>query len=96
MTWIIYYDDGSTYSSDDGPPEDAPVDGVQVIMQALSDGGRRIVQGGDYYWWLGDEWASGALVDLERRLRAAIPSIKFGRWMSSDGYAAIVRRAMKR
>jgi len=31
--WRIYYDDGSTFSSDDGLPEDAPGYGVLAIEQ---------------------------------------------------------------
>lgn len=33
MDWRIYYTDGSTFSSDDGVPEEAPGWGVVVIPQ---------------------------------------------------------------
>jgi hypothetical protein len=33
LTWRIYYSDGSTYSSEDGPVELAPTVGVQVVLQ---------------------------------------------------------------
>jgi len=33
MSWRIYYSDDSTFSSDDGEPEDAPGWGVVVIPQ---------------------------------------------------------------
>ena len=33
MRWCIYYSDGSTYSYKDGPPQNAPVTGVQFVAQ---------------------------------------------------------------
>ena len=33
LRWIVYYQDGSTFSSEDGSPEKAPRDYVQVVMQ---------------------------------------------------------------
>lgn len=61
MKWIIYYSDGSTFSNEDGPPEKAPRDYVQVIMQdEVFQGRRDIISGAgsnyQYYCWHGDRW----------------------------------------
>lgn len=55
--WIIYYSDGSSFSSDDGGPGDAPRDGVQVIVNR-DEGrcGRLFWHGSDFYCWQEGEW----------------------------------------
>lgn len=96
MSFKIYYDHDPVFSSADGLPEDAPIDGVQVIMDYQATGGRIIHQGMDYYWWLGETWASGMMRDLELylRTRPEKPIILFGRWMNTSGYRKIVEQAM--
>lgn len=59
--WLIYYAGGSTYSNEDGPPEKAPRDYVQVIMQdSPFINGRDIISGAgttyQYFCWHGDRW----------------------------------------
>ncbi len=61
LNWIIYYADGSTYSNNDGPPENAPRDYCEVIMQDEPRlGGRDIISGAGtvygYFCWHGDRW----------------------------------------
>jgi hypothetical protein len=52
MTWRILYDDGSVYTSDDGPPESAPGWGVLVVRQ---DGGHDSpLSNVDHYLWRRD------------------------------------------
>ena len=55
MDWKVYYGDGSTFSSDDGEPREAPPHGVQVIVERV---GERTMQHslGDYYGWDGVQW----------------------------------------
>jgi len=55
--WIIFYDDGSSFSSDDGGPGDAPREGVQIIAQADQGCGLRWVHSRDFYCWHNDDWA---------------------------------------
>lgn len=56
--WVIYYDDGSRFSSECGAPEDAPRLGVQVIVQ--HDPQERepymVIHAGNYYVWRGTRW----------------------------------------
>lgn len=88
MGWRIHYDDGSTFTDKDGLPEDAPLDGVQAIEDIYPDGTRRIIQGNDYYWWLGENWAGGSAKDLDRHLRR-YKTIKFGRWINDSEYKSL-------
>jgi hypothetical protein len=61
MRWLIYYADGSSYSSEDGPPEQAPRDYCEVIMQDEPSRDRRDIISGagttyQYFCWHGDRW----------------------------------------
>lgn len=61
IRWIIFYADGSTFSWEDGPPEKAPRDYVEVIMQDEPFRNRRDLISGagttyQYYCWHGDRW----------------------------------------
>jgi len=47
--WIIWYDDGSSFSSEDGEPDQAPRWGVLCVAEYSHDHGRVIWHGGDYY-----------------------------------------------
>jgi hypothetical protein len=55
--WRIYYADGSTHDSDQGPPIGDRSRGVQVILQSDRDLGWVTQSGADYYilrdgqWW---------------------------------------------
>ncbi len=91
--WRIYYDDGSTFSFEDGPAEDAPLDGVQVIVERFENGNVQIHEGCDYYYWTGDCWAYGAINDLERWLRGVFPKLKYGRFTRNDVHKRAVREA---
>ena len=81
----IWYDDGSTFSSDDGNPEDAPMDGAQAILQWLPNGNYEIIPPNHYYWWMLDRWVSGSQSGIDRYLRKRDHKIIiiFGRWTSS-------------
>lgn len=50
--WIIWYSDGSSFSSEQGAPEDAPRWGVICIAAYSGDHGRMIWHGTDYYGWV--------------------------------------------
>lgn len=57
INWIVYYEDGSSFTSEDGGPGDAPRSGVQVV--AVRDDqrtGRLLWHSADWYCWHMDEW----------------------------------------
>jgi len=49
----IYYKNGETYS---GPPEDAPIFDVLVIVERDKNHGRRLISDKDFYIWIDDRW----------------------------------------
>lgn len=53
--WVIFYHDGSSYSSEDGPAEGAPRDGVQCIAVADISCGNYVLAEQNYYCWHHDE-----------------------------------------
>jgi hypothetical protein len=91
--WKIFYDDGTTFSSSDGEAKEAPMDGVQVIVEWFDNGTIKVTEGMEYYWWTGDCWAFGRLNDLERWLRALLPELKFGRFTKNAVHQAAIKEA---
>ena len=58
MQWIVYYADGSSFTNEDGPPENAPRDGVQAVAIANDKIGKALWHGGTsenfaFYCWHG-------------------------------------------
>ena len=93
--WKIWYDDSTTFSSEDGNPEDAPMDGVQAILQWLPNGNYEIITTSDYYWWVEDRWVGSGLAGFERYLRKRDRLevvVIFGRWTSSLLFEKITKQ----
>lgn len=88
--WKIFYDDGSSLSSDNVSPEDAPKDGVQVIVEQKANNTIMCHQGQEYYYWTGENWVSGGLASLERWLRKELPNLKYGRWTSDTVWRKVL------
>lgn len=61
--WIVWYDDGSSFTDRDGEPHEAPRWGVMCIAAYSADHGRMIWHGTDYYVW-DTEWISCDFVGL--------------------------------
>ena len=77
--WKIYYDNGQTYSSDDGSWDDAPLDGVLFVVEVAKGGKVNVLSGNDFYLRIDDTvMATGDMNALLRRF----PFIKYGRWVS--------------
>lgn len=90
MRWKVYYDDGSTYSSEDGAWSDAPPDGVLFVVYWV-DGVKTIFSGADHYYF--HDGVVAATNDLGPLLRK-LGIVKFGRWTSHkrmEAAAALVR-----
>lgn len=91
--WRIYYDDGSTFSSNDGPPEDAPALGVICIAQPDPEVGRHIVSGFDYYWFTYEWWGGDLFGLFDYLITPGHKTVKFGRTVSNTDFSEIVNRA---
>jgi hypothetical protein len=93
--WKIWYDDHSTFSHEEGPPEEAPTDGILAILEKRRNRTIQIHHGQDYYYWTGENWASGSLAALEKWLRRELPLLKFGRWTKDSIFRAVLEEAKK-
>ncbi len=72
--WEIVYDDGSTYSNEDGPPEEARTWGVIYVVTADPEVGRAIMGEWDFYTWWGhwdqdNQWYGQDVFGLNDYLR---------------------------
>jgi hypothetical protein len=58
LAWCIYYSDGTTFSSADGEPWQAPARKVIIINQRHEDPDERpyVQHRENYYIWLGYRW----------------------------------------
>ncbi len=94
--WCIWYQDGTTFSSDDGEPQDVPGSGIVVIAQ---DGGNhdtpyatageqwRTVFGYDWYIFDKNRWFSTNMVGLVQYVtEPGCKIVKVGRWVPHELY----------
>lgn len=99
LAWIIYYDDGFTFSSGTGPPGQAPRTGVQCIAVADAGCGRYILSEQEYYCWhVGERlWIphdiSGLYQYLDRP--GLIKIVLRGYWIGRQRHFEIRRKALK-
>lgn len=93
VAWVIYYDAGKTFSSEDGLPVDAPARGVQMIAEADPAVGCRLQEGSDYYIRRCDKWIGVDLIGLIDQLCEA-GLVKLGRMLTDEEFRAVKTRAM--
>ncbi len=94
MPWKIYYDDGDTFSDQEGGPAEAPSRGVQVIAQNNLHANKALVSGRDFYIWRDGTWFGVDLMGLYDYLLDS-GLVKFGRQMTSAEYDSLVARALE-
>jgi hypothetical protein len=88
----IYYDDGTTFDSEDGPFEDAPSDGVICIVWRHGDI-TEFLAGADYYVRFAEDGSFIATGEIGPLLRRLCPWLKFGRYTSHRNQERIMNRA---
>jgi hypothetical protein len=89
--WIIFYTDGSVFTSADGSAWDAPRRSVQRIASGRADKHNDFynVQQYDYFYWEPEHggWNGGDNFTIfDHLLRAARPCVIFGRMLSDEGW----------
>lgn len=94
MEWKIYYQDGSTFSSDDGDVSEAPAWGVEVIVEPNELVGRELHVRTDYYLYLKDRWESVDFIGLIDFLANELGILKIGRIMNRVDYQKILNIAI--
>ena len=92
--WRIWYADGSTFTSEDGDPADAPGAHVVVVAQTspardhaytMSGQSLNTVHGYDWYIYSQGSWFATNLMGLCQYLLDPGPKvIKMGRWVPPD------------
>lgn len=92
MEWKIYYGDGSTFSSEQGSPEDAPGYDVQAIVYYHAEVGRVVIYNRGYYVRNDDGWFG---VDMFGALDQMVAKghLKTGRTLLDETYKAIIEKA---
>ena len=97
IEWVVYYDDGSSFTSEDGPPEYAPRYGVQAVACRHEGVGRLIWDSRDYYCWDGGTWVprdrEAGLVDY-LSLPGREKVVLFGRAIPYGRYLEVYNRAV--
>lgn len=98
MKWKIYYGDRTTFTDEDGNPEDAPCRNVQVIAQVSDRVGKYFCRSDDFYIF--DESIGGWQgVDIagfyDYLFRPGLKIVKFGRTISNEEWNDILGWAMK-
>lgn len=93
LIWTIYYDDGSTFSSLDGEPEDAPGYGVLAITQNREN---TVLASQDFYLYREDYgcWIEVHIEGLIDHLVTAahhVRAVKAGRTVPLSVYERVLR-----
>lgn len=92
--WLIFYGDNTTFSDQDGPPDQVPSNNVQVIAVEDEDCGRVLLNSKDYYWWTGNTWKTGDIFGLyDYLLQPGWKRVLFGRTIDNHEYQAILAKA---
>ena len=90
VDWKIYYDSGAVFSSHNGKWEDAPGDGIQVLVEFYDDGTRKLHYEKDYY--ILDDGKAFGTNNINPWLRK-YNIVKSGRWAKDSYFREIANRA---
>lgn len=88
--WKLYYDNGSVLSSLETKWEDAPPDGIQVLVEFYDDGSKKLHIERDYY--ILDDGKAYGTNNINPWLRK-YGIVKFGRWSSDDKFQELIKKA---
>jgi len=94
--WRVYYADDSTFSSEDGRPEEAPALGFICAVGWDESGDRYIMHGWDHYCWdiEAQQWWGMDLPGLfDRLIRNKVFAYKMGRTVTKAEFQRIMQRA---
>ena len=97
MKWVVYYGDGSTYSNEDGEPEEAPGGNVQAVVQEDATIGRAVHHGDDFYVF-SEEYGGWRGMDhfgfVQYLMRPGTKIIKLAESLSTDRYKEVIADIM--
>lgn len=96
MNWRVYYDDGRTFDSDQGSPEDAPAFGFIAAVGRDESGRRYIMHGWDHYCWDVDSaqwWGMDWCGLIDRLTMNRVYAYKLGRTITRQAFRDVMRLA---
>jgi hypothetical protein len=94
VDWIIYYSDGSTFSSDDGAWTDAPAWDVQVVLFYHPINGWYMRHNADFYRLATDNTVIGMdFVGMLDHVLNIHGDVKAGRMLSQVKFANVYQQA---
>lgn len=88
--WKLYYDNGSVLSSLEAKWEDAPPDGIQILVEFYDDGSKKLHIERDYY--ILDDGKAYGTNNINPWLRKN-GIVKFGRWTADDKFQELIKKA---
>lgn len=94
--WKIFYDDGSTFSSEEGSPESAPAYGFICAIGYDETGARYIMHGWDHYHYDIDSqqwWGMDIFGLMDRLTRNKVHAYKQGRTVTKTIYSELMSKA---
>ena len=94
--WRIFYDDGSTFDSNQGSPEQAPALGFICAVGYDESGARYIMHGWDHYCWDQEtsQWWGCDLPGLfDRLIRNKVYAYKMGRTVTKKRFRELMHQA---
>lgn len=101
VTWRLYYDDLSTFDSNDGEPEHAPPFGLIAVVGYDEAESRMMLHRWDYYYckdldgrpiWYGSDFM-GVIDQFAHDINRDIHGLKMGRTIDNKTYQEIVSKA---
>lgn len=97
--WVIWYDDWSSFSSEDGEPWEAPREGVICIAVANIGCGRYVLGEMDWYCWHfeDNQWIPHNRSGMQQYLRKPGKEkvVIEGYWVPKERYGKIRSHALK-
>ena len=94
MNWKIIYSDGSSFSDEDGGPEQAPGWGVQFILQKDNTVGVEVLHSVDNYIWKDNQWFAVDTWGFSNYLmQPGFKITKFGEYIPNDKYREMFKMA---
>jgi hypothetical protein len=96
LKWRVFYEDGSTFDSSQGSPDDAPPEGFVCSLGYDKSGQRYIMHGFDFYMWdvEGDQWWGSCIHGLMDRLRRRkVYGFIEGRTVTREKWNEIITKA---
>ena len=93
LEWKIWYSDGSTFSNEDGSPDEAIALDVQYIVMADDMVGKYIISGMDYYYYEHDRWFGCDLFGFFDYI-VRTKKVKFGRSMKNTEFKQLGKKVI--